>query len=234
MTTLTGLHANLKAGRYDYTKTWPKRRRAAFLAHMKARRIKPAFLTVTECEYPHLQSLAQDLGMKNWGYRGSGILWDPAQLSMTDVLREVPWLAAPQTQSLLALEFAPIAFGYEGRFNVLASHLPPFVTRAALRRGQMGVIDTIVNRWEDPTILCTDANWSKTCEAFMQARGWASARTTATTKIKADYATSGTRFKRGNPIDYAFLANGAKAALYAVRDGRTWSDHNMIELAVTL
>lgn len=230
MTTITILHANLKAGRYDYGKSWPKRRRAKFLAYVKAHR--PMVLTLVEAERPACQSLAVALGMSCCAFRGSAILWDPSRLTRTKTLAIRAWLSGSHTQSLVLAEFKVLATGE--RFNLAASHLPPFVTRAALRKRQMTTLTALTAGYHDPTIVCTDANWSRTCESYMQARGWRSARKTATAKVNAGFATSGTKFKAGNPIDYAFLRHGATAALYAVRDGRSWSDHNALELAVTL
>jgi endonuclease/exonuclease/phosphatase family metal-dependent hydrolase len=231
MTVLRLLHANVKAGRYDYAKSWPARRRKRFLEFMAAR---AAFdlVTLVECEPPACTSLAVSLGMVCVSFRGSAILYNPSTIAHSQSLLRLSFLPAPQTQALVLAEFRVRRTGE--LFNLGAGHLPPFATRASLRRQQLAGISSRTAGWHDPTILCLDANWSKTLEPFAKARGWTSARTTATTRVHPDYRTSGTRYSKGNPIDYALLRHGARAAVYAVRDGRTWSDHNALELAVTL
>lgn len=234
-TTLELLHTNVCADRYDYKHDWASKRRAHWLD--EALRIGPDLITLTECQILAAADLAGRLtahGMKMAAvsFLGSSILYDPDKVVLTRRLAGEAWLGKGQTQSLLGVEFR-IAERAE-RFNLLVSHLPPFATRAVLRRRQQAKIDAQVKNWLDPTILATDANWSRTFEPFTAKQNWRSARLTATDAAHRDYRTSGGKFGKGNPIDYVLARRAAKFSGYEVIDGRRWSDHNGLLVTVKL
>lgn len=222
-TVLSLLHANVCADRYDYRHTWPKR----WPAFVKAVQIHdPLIVTLTECQQDAADALAlllRSQGMLAVSYLGSSILYASTQLQLTRVLERRPWLGGSQTHSLLAVEFKVRATGE--LFNVLVSHLPPFATRAKLRRTQQAQIRTLVQGWHDPVILATDANWGKGFEDFCA--WWQSARLMATARHHADYRTSGGKWGVGRAIDYV-LGKRVRFGSYDVLDGRKWSDHNAL------
>ena len=235
-TTLELLHTNVCADRYDYKHDWASKRRTHWLD--EALRIGPDLITLTECQQPAADDLAYRLteaGMKMraLSYLGSSILYDPDTLVFTRELLGYALLGGSQTHSLFGAEFGIRVPGYK-RFNLLAAHLPPFATRAALRRRQMSTITAKTCKWQDPTVLAMDANWSKTLESFVKGQGWQSARLTATDAAHRDYRTSGGKFGAGNPIDYVIARNRVKFSGYEVIDGRRWCDHNGLLVTVKL
>lgn len=234
MTVLELLHTNVCADRYDYKHDWASKRRAPWLE--RALSLGPDLITLTECQAPAAHDLASrltaaGLKMRSVSYLGSSILYDPDTVVMTQGLLEKPWLGGSQTHSVFGVEFALRV--RPKRFNLIASHLPPFATRAALRRREQDWIDARVRDWLDPTLLACDANWSKTFESFTAADHWVSARTAGTT-IHANYRTSGRKFSVGNPIDYVLGRRALKFRRYEVIDGRRWSDHNGLLVTVEL
>jgi len=98
----------------------------------------------------------------------------------------------------------------------------------------MSAITAKTCKWQDPTVLAMDANWSKTLESFVKGQGWQSARLTATDAAHREYRTSGGKFSVGNPIDYVIARNRVKFSGYEVIDGRRWSDHNGLLVTVKL
>lgn len=221
------LHANVCADRYDYHHTWPKRR-PAFVAAVKA--IDPHLVTLTECQEPAALQLAKQLGYKSESFGGSSILYDPDALTLTRTLLTERWLGGTQTHSLLMVEFAHQVAGYP-TFNLGVSHLPPFATRATLRRRQLDLTTSKVRTFRDPTFLAMDANWPKTLEDHVRTK-WASARLRAATVQHAGYRTSGGKWGKGNPIDYVLGCHGAQFTYYDVIDGRKWSDHNALNVEI--
>ena len=221
MTTLKLLHNNVCADRYDYNRTWPKRR-PNFVDAVK--RHDPQIVTLTECQQPSAAKLAPMVGMRYVSFGGSTILTDPDVLRYNRVLDERYWLNSNQSQSLLAAEFEVIKTGQT--FNVMVSHLPPFAWRANLRKQQQAKINAIAKPWRDKTILATDANWTKTYESSQRAV-WSSARLTATKRAHATYRTSG-KYAPGNPIDYVLGQNGTIFESYDVINGSSWSDHHVL------
>jgi len=224
------LHANVCADRYDYAKTWPKRR-----PHFDeiARAVDAPIVTLTECQKPAAEKLAAVLGYRSTSYWGSSILYDPAVLNLTRTLLTRRWLTGTQTHSLLMVEFA-IRNGTNRTFNLGVSHFPPFATRANLRKQELRWITQATASYADPTFVAMDANWSKTLESYAaQHGGWQSARLKATTRVHADYRTSGSKYGKGNPIDYVLARKpGASFAYYDVLDGRKWSDHNALNVEI--
>lgn len=221
------LHQNVNADRYDYGKTW-KSRRPKFLT--AARSLRPDVITLTECQRPAAQSLADSLGMKWVSFQGSSILYNPAKLTLIRRLIQARWLTGTQTHALLLAEFR----ARSGQLvNIGASHLPPGATRVLLRRKQMAETHSRTAKWRDPIILGIDANWRATFEDYMAARGWDSAREKAITRVRHDYRTSGGKFTKGSPIDY-LIGRRVKFASYTLIDGRAWSDHNGLLIEVNV
>ena len=223
------LHANVRADRYDYGKTWPKRRPHFVEA---ARAVEAPIVTLTECQKPAADLLAGLLGYRAASFWGSSILYDPAVLVLTRTLLTRRWLTGTQTHSLLMVEFG--IRSTRQRFNLGVSHFPPFATRANLRKQQLRWITQATASYADPTFVAMDANWSKTLEwCAAQHGGWQSARLKATTRVHADYRTSGSRYSKGNPIDYVLARKpGASFVYYDVLDGRKWSDHNALNVEI--
>lgn len=227
MNVLELLHANVCADRYDYARTWA-RRRPAFVELVKA--VDPHLVTLTECQEPAALQLGKLLGYKSVSFWGSSILYDPDTVTLNRTLLRERWLSGTQTHSLLMVEFAHNVTGYP-TFNLGVSHLPPFATRAALRRRQLDLTTQKVRTFRDPTFLAMDANWSKTLEAHVFSK-WASARLRAGTISHAGYRTSGGKWGKGNPIDYVLGCHGAQFTYYDVLDGRKWSDHNALNVEI--
>lgn len=220
------LHANVCADRYDYDHTWPHRR-PYFLAEAKA--VDAPLITLTECQQPAAAALAKALGYKSVSYWGSSILYDPEQLTLTRTLLKRRWLTGTQTHSLLMVEFVTAQHGRT--FNLGVTHFPPFASRALLRRRALAWITKAVRGYHDLTYLAMDANWSKTLESSTRGT-WYSARQHAMATAHADYRTSGGKYTVGNAIDYVLGYRRAQFAYYDVLDGRTWSDHNALNVEI--
>ena len=132
---ITLWHANLCADRYDYSKSYPKRRPYFVTAVRKG---QPDLISLAETQAPAADSLAKTFGMKAVSYRGSSILYNPAKFVYKRTILTETWLNSKQSHSLLGIELAVKGSGET--FNVLSTHLPPFAYRANLRKSQMKLI----------------------------------------------------------------------------------------------
>ena len=217
-------HINVLGRRYDYKKTWTKRR-PKIVARIK--KLSPDVVSAVECGLTEAKELASATGYNYLNYLGSTLLYKKGLKAR--VLKKYSWLKN-NSHSALVVE---VTKGKEA-VNIAISHLPPFATRAKLRKSQQKKLCQLFNGWSDASIICTDANWSKTFESYVKTLNWVSSRTTATKKFMANYRTSSalqaTLFKPGNPIDYVVGKNGKKSPvkflLYETADGRGLSDHN--------
>lgn len=233
MTALNLVHANLKAGRYDYGRTWVKRR-PAFLEYVRS--VDPELITLTEAEAPACATLANLLDYGVTMYRGSAILWRPDRLRLTRTLERDELLAPPQTHSYVFAELELI--GPRRLLNVGAVHLPPFATRAGLRVRQLAHVGSLTRKWADPTLVGIDANDKRveklTRGSFISAGTSTPAANRHHAGMRTSSATRGRQWTAGDPIDYVLGRNRLEFCSYEVVDGRRWSDHNALDVRVVV
>jgi hypothetical protein len=225
------LHFNFLGRRFDYKKTWLKRK-PNIISEIKL--VKPDIITGVECAISEAKEISTGTGYGFVNYLGSTIFYRKGL--KVNLLKKFSWLKN-YPHSALVCEVTNEA----GRtINVTASHLPPFSYRASLRKREQGELCGLFIGWSDASIICTDANWSKTFESYIKSLGWVSARLVAASKFMANFKTSSalqsTLFRVGNPIDYVIAKAGktspVKVILYKVRDGRGKSDHNFVEVVI--
>lgn len=187
------LHWNVQGTRFDYGKTWTKRR-PKIVDRIKA--IDPDVATIVE-SIGVADKLAADAGLRSIDFQGSAVMWNPTDVGFRRVLFRDVWLG--KTHGVIAVELIHIPTGET--FNVIAGHLPPFAWRAKLRRRLIDDLTKRTEKWRDETIVGLDANWGKGFEAYMLKSGWASARLHASGISRGNYRTSGS-WGKGQPIDY--------------------------------
>jgi len=185
------LHWNVRGPRFDYGKTWDKRR-PKVVDQIKT--IRPDVATIVECIGA---PIAGACDMSSRSYQGSMVMWNPDTVSFSRELFVARWLG--KTHGVIAVELVEKITGET--FNVIAGHLPPFAWRAGLRKRLIADLIKRTDRWRDKTIVGLDANWGKGFEAYVLKSGWASARLHAGGISRGDYRTSG-KWGKGQPIDY--------------------------------
>lgn len=186
------LHWNVQGPRFDYGKTWTKRR-PKIVDTIK--NIRPDVATIVEC-IGVSDGLAIDSGLVVDSFQGSAVMWNPATVRFSRILFQAVWLG--KTHGVIAVELVERATGK--RFNVIAGHLPPFAWRAKLRKRLIDDLTKRTAKWRDQTIVGLDANWGKGFEDHVRKSGWLSARQNAGGPW-AGYRTSG-KWGKGQPIDY--------------------------------
>lgn len=225
---VTLIHWNVLGPRFDYGKTWAKRYPAVagLLAKESWKAGQDATVISLNESAGVADKLAKDLHMAVEAFLGSAVLYPKTWRCR--VLFRFAWLGS--THGAIGVELSTPT---GERFNVISSHLPPFVTRAAMRRRNMATLTKATAHWQDVTLLATDANWTKTLEKAVGA-AWLTARK-ALKVSHYGYRTNGRLFRAGNPMDYVFLRRPSRAAAsYDVIDGRRGSDHNALQVTVTL
>lgn len=225
------LHMNVLGRKFDYKKTWNKRK-PSIISEILA--VKPDIITGVECQLAEAKEISNGTGYYFVNYLGSTIFYRKGL--KVNVLKKFSWLKN-YPHSALVVEVT----NELGRtINVAASHLPPFASRASLRKRQQKELCALFSGWSDASIICTDANWSKTFESYIKSLNWISSRLEAVTKFMPNFKTSSplqsTLFRLGNPIDYVIAKAGKKSPIrvmfYKIRDGRGKSDHNFVEVII--
>ena len=214
------LHWNVQGPRFDYGKTWTKRR-PKIVDQIDVTR--PDVATIVEC-IGVADGLAVDSGFVVDSFQGSAVMWNPATVRFSRILFQAVWLG--KTHGVIAVELVEKATGK--RFNVIAGHLPPFAWRASLRKRLIDDLTKRTSSWKDLTLVGLDANWGKGFEAYMAKSGWESARLDALIGTSRDYRTSG-KWGKGQPIDYVLCRQVDGLEIfdeYLVAKAQGASDHH--------
>lgn len=216
------LHWNVQGPRFDYGKTWTKRR-PKIVDQIKV--VRPDVATIVEC-IGVSEGLAIDSGLVVDSFQGSAVMWNPATVRFSRILFHAVWLG--KTHGVIAVELVEKITGE--RFNVIAGHLPPFAWRASLRKRLIDDLTKRTTKWKDWTIVGLDANWGRGFEDHMLKSGWASARLHANLISGGNYRTSGT-WGKGQPIDYVLGRQVDGLVVfdeYLVAKARGASDHHPV------
>lgn len=212
------LHWNVQGPRFDYGKTWTKRR-PKIVDQIKV--VRPDVATIVEC-IGVAEGLAIDSGLVVDAFQGSAVMWNPATVRFSRELFQAAWLG--KTHGVIAVELVEKITGE--RFNVIAGHLPPFAWRASLRKRLIDDLTKRTAKWKDPTIAGLDANWGKGFEDHVFKSRWGSARQIAAVTSGGNYRTSGT-WGKGQPIDYV-IGRNVGFDEYLVAKARGASDHHPV------
>lgn len=216
------LHWNVQGPRFDYGKTWTKRR-PKIVDQIKV--VRPDVATIVEC-IGVAEGLAIDSGLVVDSFQGSAVMWNPATVRFSRILFQAVWLG--KTHGVIAVELVERATGE--RFNVIAGHLPPFAWRAKLRKRLIDDLTKRTAKWRDQTIVGLDANWGKGFEAYVYGHGrWFSALDTAPfgTGQHPSYRTSG-KWGKGQPIDYVIARPLPLFSEYRIVNAHGASDHHPV------
>lgn len=209
-------HLNVLGRRFDYRRTWAKRK-AKVAALLKGADVA----TAVEC-YPADQADLDKLtGFLSVGHLGSAVVYEPTRYGLNRSW-SLTWLGT--THGAIIAELVDRKTGKT--FNVCASHLPPFAWRQKRREQCMRELADFMAGWHDPTIIGTDANW-RGMEPYAARLGYPSAR-------KGPEMTTTGAVRPGRAIDYVLVARGVTTGSWRVVSGAGATDHNLIEATLTV
>lgn len=209
---------NVLGSRFSSVASWKARRpqvvRRLSRVLSDAVKNKASVNLLTECYASDADYLGPALGLETFTHRGSTIAYHP-DWDLGRVWR-LDWLGT--THGALIAELSRDGV----RINAIASHFPPFASRARYRAQCLQRLADFTKSWRDPILLGGDFNW-KGMAPTASALGFRPASLTGV-------ATTG-KLAKGKAIDYMLVRN------MSVRRTATltgWgSDHHMLSASLT-
>lgn len=212
---------NVLGSRFSTQSSWKSRRPQVVrrLAHVlpDGSKAKASINLLTECYASDAGYLGPKLNLATITHRGSTIAYH-RDWKLGRVWR-LDWLGVTHGAVIAELSRDGV------RINAVASHLPPFTSRARYREQCMRRLASFMAGWRDPILIGTDANWRG-----MSPFGATLGLVNAGRRNPTEMATTGA-LRKGQAINYALVRN-MNVRRFDTLPG--WgSDHHMLSVSLT-